>query len=114
MTEPGKKYDVGKPEYGLIPPYALHEMVKVLTAGAQKYSRDNWKKVPESKRRYFDALNRHIWAWKRGEEFDEDDGLHHLAHAACCVFFLYEVDVILKNGDQDVEKVSDESQSVAP
>lgn len=92
MIEVGKKFDNGKPEYGLIPPNALHEMVKVLTAGAQKYSRDNWKHVPDRKRRYFDAMERHIWAWKRGEENDPDDGMHHLAHAMCCVAFLYEVD----------------------
>jgi len=92
MTK-GIKFDQGKPEYGLIPPNALHEMVKVLTVGASKYARDNWKFVPDRKRRYFDALQRHIWAWKRGEQNDEEDGLHHLAHAACCLFFLYEVDL---------------------
>lgn len=92
--EQGKKFDLGKPEYGLIPPHALHEMVKVLTAGAQKYSRNNWQKVPEGERRYFDAMERHIWAFKRGEKLDPEDNLHHLAHAACCLFFLYEKDVI--------------------
>ena len=92
MTE-GRKFDGGKLEYGLIPPLALKEMVKVLTFGAQKYERDNWQKVPESKRRYFDALQRHLWAWKEGEEFDHESGIHHLAHAMCCLFFLYEHDV---------------------
>lgn len=89
----GRKYDGGKLEYGLLPPLALEETVKVLTFGAQKYERDNWQKVPDSKRRYFDAMQRHVWAWKQGEQIDEESGIHHLAHAMCCMMFLYEHDV---------------------
>ena len=91
--ELGRKFDGGKLEYGLLPPLALEETVKVLTFGAQKYERDNWQKVPDSKRRYFDALQRHVWAWKQGEQFDPESGIHHLAHAMCCLMFLYEHDV---------------------
>jgi hypothetical protein len=90
----GRKFDGGKLQYGLIPPHALKEMVRVLTFGAEKYEPDNWKKVPESKRRYFDAMQRHIWAWKEGEQIDPESGIHHLAHAACCLFFLLEHDTI--------------------
>lgn len=93
-TTGGRKFDGNKLEYGLIPPLALQEMVRVLTFGAQKYERDNWKKVPDSKRRYFDALERHIWAWKMGEQLDPESGIHHLAHAMCCLSFLYEHDVV--------------------
>lgn len=91
--EAGRKFDGGKLEYGLLPPLALEETVKVLTFGAQKYERDNWQKVPDSKRRYFDALQRHVWAWKSGEQLDPESGIHHLAHAMCCLMFLYEHDV---------------------
>lgn len=99
----GRKFDGGKLEYGLLPPLALEETVRVLTFGAQKYERDNWKMVPDSKRRYFDALQRHLWAWKKGEINDPETGLHHLAHAMCCLMFLYEHDVkysvnIIDNG----------------
>jgi Domain of unknown function (DUF5664) len=90
----GRKYDGGKLEYGLLPPHALEETVKVLTFGAQKYERDNWQKVSDAKRRYFDALERHIWAWKKGEQIDPESGIHHLAHAMCCLMFLYEHDTI--------------------
>ena len=69
-TTGGRKFDGDKTEYGLLPALALEEIAKVLTFGAQKYERDNWKRVPDSKRRYFDALQRHLWAWKRGEKFD--------------------------------------------
>lgn len=92
-TTGGRKFDGGKLQYGLIPPLALEETVKVLTFGAQKYEPDNWKIVPDSKRRYFDALQRHLWAWKQGEQNDPETGLSHLAHAMCCLMFLYEHDV---------------------
>ena len=93
-TTGGRKFDGNKLEYGLLPPFALEETVKVLTFGAQKYERDNWKKVSDSKRRYFDAMERHIWAWKKGEQCDPESGIHHLAHAMCCLMFLYEHDTI--------------------
>ena len=90
----GRKFDGGKLEYGLLPPYALQETVKVLTFGAQKYERNNWIHVDDGIRRYFDALQRHVWAWKMGENIDPESGLHHLAHAMCCLMFLYEREVI--------------------
>lgn len=92
-TTGGRKFDGGKLRYGLIPPLAQAEMVKVLTFGAEKYEPDNWKKVPDSLNRYFDALERHIWAWKMGEQIDPESNIHHLAHAMCCLAFLYEHDV---------------------
>lgn len=92
-TTGGRKFDGGKPRYGLLPPLAMKATAEVLTFGAEKYEPDNWKYVPESKTRYFDALERHVWAWKMGETMDPESGMHHLAHALCCLMFLYEHDV---------------------
>jgi hypothetical protein len=92
-TTGGRKFDGGKPQYGLLPPLALRATVDVLTFGAEKYEPDNWKHVPDSKRRYFDAMQRHLWAYKEGEVIDPESGMHHLAHAMCCLMFLYEHDV---------------------
>jgi len=104
--EIGRKFDGGKLEYGLVPPLGLKALVEVLTFGAQKYERDNWQKVSDSKRRYFDAMQRHTWAWKEGEKFDPESGLHHLAHAMCCLMFLYEHDVKYSKYDgEDIAKV---------
>lgn len=105
----GRKFDGNKLEYGLLPPFALEETVKVLTFGAQKYERDNWKRVPDSKRRYFDALQRHVWAWKQGEQFDPESGFHHLAHAMCCLMFLYEHDTIYSIDDPFNHEVNNET-----
>lgn len=86
----GRKYDNGKLQFGLLPPLALMEVVKVMTFGAQKYAPDNWQLVDDAQRRYFDAAERHIWQFKLGELTDDESGLPHLAHAICCLMFLYE------------------------
>lgn len=93
----GIKYDSDKPMYGLLPPLALEETVKVLTFGAQKYSPDNWRKIKNLDSRYFDACMRHLWAVKRGEETDPESGIHHYAHAACCILFLLDNAMTIKS-----------------
>lgn len=110
MTEPnslqtGIKYDAGKPEYGLLPPFALEELVNVLTIGALKYDRENWRKVPEAHRRYFDAAQRHLWAYRRGEKLDPETGKSHLMHAACCLFFMCELDLLENQPDNNNEAI---------
>lgn len=94
----GMKYDQDKPQYGLIPPKALRAMVDVMTFGAKKYGPDNWRLVPDAERRYFDAAERHIWAFKEGELIDPESNLPHLAHAMCCLFMLHE-HVLLRDED---------------
>jgi hypothetical protein len=91
-NEKGIKYDKGKADYSLIPPNALEEVAKVLTYGAEKYSRDNWKNLPDIENRYFAAAQRHLWALKRGEKVDSETNIHHAAHAICCMLFLVEID----------------------
>lgn len=87
----GAKYDTGKMLFrpltrGLALPLRL--VAAVLTYGAQKYAEDSWQTVPDGERRYEDALDRHINAWKAGEDFDEESGLLHLGHIACNALFL--------------------------
>ena len=86
----GVKYDSKKPDYSLIPPHALDDVAKVLTYGAQKYDRHNWKQLENLDTRYFAAAQRHLWAIQRGENLDEETGLHHAAHAICCMMFMLE------------------------
>lgn len=92
-TTGGRKFDGNKLQYGLLPPLALKATVEILTFGAEKYEPDNWKRVPDSKRRYFDSVQRHLWAWKEGEQTDPESGKNHLAHAICGLMFLFEHDV---------------------
>lgn len=93
MTVPSKglKFDQDKGRYDLVPPFALDEIVKVLTIGSKKYADENWRDVEGCTRRYFAAANRHLWAPLRGESHDPETGLHHWTHAACCLLFLVEI-----------------------
>jgi len=84
----GVKHDGGKLRWSLLPTGTIRSIVKVLEIGANKYSVDNWKRVPDARTRYYYARMRHIEAWWNGEKADAEDGLHHLAHAGCCLLFL--------------------------
>lgn len=88
----GRKDDAGKLDWTLMPWAGLSEILRVLEFGAKKYDRDNWRKVPDAKRRYMSAALRHLIAHARGEALDPESGLSHLAHAGCCILFLLEVE----------------------
>lgn len=86
----GVKADGEKSRPDLLPLKALQDVIDVLGYGAKKYSADNWKKVPDARRRYYAACLRHVFAWWQGEERDPESGLPHLAHACCCLLFILE------------------------
>lgn len=75
------KDDAGKLRYDLIPPFALEELVRVFSYGAEKYGARNWE-VGLDWGRLFGAAQRHLWSWWAGEDADEETGISHLAHAA--------------------------------
>lgn len=91
----GRKADLGKPRYELVPQRALAEVVKVLTHGAAKYGDFNYLKVEEH--RYHGAIGRHLAQavgvsldGSEPSETDVDSGLLHLAHVACNALILLE------------------------
>lgn len=86
------KHDSGKTRFDLLPHRAVEEMAKVLTFGAGKYEPDGWRHVKGWRWRYYAAALRHLWAYQMGQRLDPESGLHHLAHAMCCVCFLFELD----------------------
>lgn len=83
----GRKDDQGKNRLELIPPELLTAIGSILTFGAEKYDDRNWEKGMDWGRVY-GALQRHLWAWWNGEEFDPETGKSHLWHAGCCIAFL--------------------------
>ena len=85
----GEKHDKGKWRFSLLPIEPLLEFVKVLEYGCRKYAEENWKSVENPRRRYFDAMMRHLLVWFYTEEkLDPETGFSHLAHAGCCLWFL--------------------------
>jgi len=87
----GKKYDSGKLRWSLVPWKAMRVVVRVLMYGADKYEPDNWLKVDQWERRYLNAAMRHQISILSGDGvYDKESGLHHWAHAICCLLFALE------------------------
>lgn len=80
--EPGAKLDAGKTLAWLcISGFAraLQKVAEVTTKGAQKYSKNGWKSVPDGSERYMDAFARHALALGSGEVIDPGTGCMHKA-----------------------------------
>ena len=83
----GRKDDTGKLPMHLIPPEAHTALARVLQQGAERYGPHNWETGIKYSRLY-DALERHLQAWRAGEDIDPDSGLPHLEHVFCNAMFL--------------------------
>lgn len=92
-VQPGRKDDVGKPRWDLMPPIAEETVIGVLTFGAKKYAPEDWRKVEGWRWRYYRAALGHIKSWWLGEWADGESGAPHLAHAICCLLFLLELEI---------------------
>jgi Domain of unknown function (DUF5664) len=67
----------------VLPPAAIVRTALVLTDGAARYGKDNWRKIPQT-----DHLNHamaHLFAHFGGDTSDD-----HLSHAACRILFAME------------------------
>jgi hypothetical protein len=82
-----QKKDAGKVRMELIDPYAMEQLAAVLTFGATKYEANGWRKGI-AWMRTCGALLRHTFKFIRGETYDEETGLHHMAHVMCNAMFL--------------------------
>jgi len=91
-TSHGLKSDNGKLRWSLLPEREVEEVVRILEYGAKKYAPDSWQHLEDGRTRYYDALRRHLQAWRRGEVYDHESKLPHLAHVACNIFFLMSLD----------------------
>lgn len=84
-----RKNDSEKLRVDLIPVGPLKNLADVYTKGAKKYGDNNWRKGMKWSR-FYGALIRHILEWWDGEEYDKEDGQHHLDSVAFCAFALRE------------------------
>ena len=99
----GKKFDGGKLQWSLVPWSGLKGAVKVLMMGAKKYSRNNWKDVPDAKMRYIDAMLRHITEMQMGDGIDPESGRPHIDHVVCNAMFLAHFEAVEPDYDPDYE-----------
>ena len=107
--EAGKKFDYGKLRYDLVPGDALEELTKVYTYGAQKYAEQNWRKGMQWGR-VFGALMRHAWAFWRGEDYDPESGLHHMAQVAWQAFTLINYCKTYPDKDDRIKDIATEKE----
>ncbi len=85
----GARFNSGKLLMSLVPPSFGRYCAAGLTYGAVKYAPHNWRKGFDWSQ-VLDSLQRHIDAFREGENLDEESGLPHLALAACNLAFLIE------------------------
>lgn len=93
-----QRFNKGKIRYDLIPVYSQKQYAMVLTKGAEKYGDRNWQKGM-SWMSVVSSLERHLQAFKQGEDFDSETGLLHTAHIMCNASFLSEYYKIYPEGD---------------
>ena len=85
------KHDDGKLRIDLVTPNIIEQIAKVRTFGVSKYGdNDGWKKV--GIKRYEAALLRHLNEYRKGNLIDEESGLPHLAHVACNLMFIMDLE----------------------
>lgn len=93
----GQKDNKGKLQWRLLPLDAIEEILRVLMFGAYEtprsdgskgYGPNNWEFVPDWSEVYYDAVMRHMAAYRKGERRDPVSKLHTLAHAGCGMLFL--------------------------
>lgn len=92
-TETARRYNSGKTRHDLMSPWAIEEVAKVMTYGANKYTvKDDKGNVVDSGDRNWEkgqlwstpiaSLRRHFLAFEMGEDFDPESKLYHMAHVA--------------------------------
>ena len=92
MTNQTAKRDAGKPKLTLVPHQIIYDIARVREYGNGKYGDpENWKTVEIE--RYRDAAFRHLLKYLNDPKgVDDESGLTHLAHLACNVAFLCEME----------------------
>lgn len=68
-----------KLRWDLLPLQEIEDVVKVYTAGAEKYGDNNWQNLENGYQRYKAALFRHLLAYEKGEINDQETNCQHLA-----------------------------------
>lgn len=83
----------------LVPPSATHFLAMAMADGAKKYGPYNWREHSISTSVYIGAVKRHIDAFWDGEDYAEDSGVHHIAHAMACLAIMMDAMTLDKLND---------------
>lgn len=94
----GLRFNEGKTRHDLLPIFAVEQMARVFTKGAEKYAENNWR-LGMQWTKVVASLKRHLSAFEMGEDFDKETGLLHMAHVMTNAAFLCEYYKIYPEGD---------------
>lgn len=100
----GLRFNEGKTRHDLLEPYAIDQLAKVFTVGASKYAVHNWLKGMDWSK-VVASMKRHINKFEQGEDFDEETGLYHMAHAAWNAMALVSYYKYFPQGDDRLKHV---------
>lgn len=102
----GSKLDAGKDMPWLMIsgfPRALKEVARVTTIGANKYTPNGWKSVPNGETRYMEAFSRHMLDLASGKQLDNGPGgigTYHKAQMIWNLLAAFELELTkLENSD---------------
>ena len=85
----GLRFNEGKNQLDLISPLLLEEVGKILTFGAKKYGRYNYRKGMEWSK-CIASLKRHLNEFEKGVDFDDESNELHISHVLVNALFLLE------------------------
>jgi hypothetical protein len=93
-----------KAHYRALSPDLNKDTALAFTFGRTKHGVDNFRKMtPEASGEIYDALMRHLEAFRMGEVKADDSKIHHLAHACANLHMLYRLCMVYSN--EEVLKV---------
>jgi hypothetical protein len=100
-TIKGIKHDEDKLRWDLLPLEPIEDAIRVLMFGAKNYGKDNWKLIETY--RWYNAIRRHNSAWKKGQIYDEETGLPHMAHIIANAIFIHYQDQNEKEKEKELK-----------
>jgi hypothetical protein len=81
MTNPKDLVGAKKAPLRFVPPALVIGAAEAMAIGAEKYGPYNWRDQPVSLMTYIEAIDRHLMAFRDGEDIATDSGVHHVRHA---------------------------------
>jgi len=87
-TNPKDAIGIKKVPLWFIPTLPLCEVGLAFMEGGRKYGAFNWRVSGVRASVYYDAIMRHMNAWKEGQDIDPDSGIHHISKAIACLMVI--------------------------
>jgi hypothetical protein len=116
-TNPKDVIGTTKVALSQFPPVAVAYGSLAMLNGMLKYGQANWRAAGIRASVYLDAAERHLKAWRDGEEFDPEDGVPNLGAVLACVAIVLDARAAGKLNDDrppaiDLRKVYDELRPI--